>query len=77
MQASQALEDLKADPSAHISTGLAALDCALLGLDSEDFQNALGDRLTLKAARRAFNAVVGHTIGDAEVERSKVALAKA
>ncbi|KAL6896470.1 P-loop containing nucleoside triphosphate hydrolase protein [Trichoderma evansii] len=34
-----ALEDLKADPAAHISTGLAALDCALLGLDSEDSQN--------------------------------------
>ncbi|PON29445.1 hypothetical protein TGAM01_v201694 [Trichoderma gamsii] len=38
--ASQALEDLKADPAAHISTGLAALDCALLGLGSEDSQNA-------------------------------------
>lgn len=38
--ASQALEELKADPAAHISTGLAALDCALLGLDSEDSQNA-------------------------------------
>jgi RecA/RadA recombinase len=38
--ASQALEDLKADPAAHISTGLTALDCALLGLDSEDSQNA-------------------------------------
>lgn len=39
VQASQALEELKADPSAHISTGLTALDCALLGLDSEDSQN--------------------------------------
>ncbi|KAK1252807.1 hypothetical protein MKX08_003994 [Trichoderma sp. CBMAI-0020] len=38
--ASQALEDLKADPAAHISTGLVTLDCALLGLDSEDSQNA-------------------------------------
>lgn len=39
--ASQALEDLKADPAAHISTGLTALDCALLGLeDSQDSQNA-------------------------------------
>lgn len=38
--ASQALEELKADPAAHVSTGLTALDRALLGLDSEDSQNA-------------------------------------
>ncbi|KAL7922290.1 P-loop containing nucleoside triphosphate hydrolase protein [Trichoderma austrokoningii] len=39
--ASQALEGLKADPAAHISTGLAALDRALLGLSSEDSQDAV------------------------------------
>ncbi|KAL7789009.1 P-loop containing nucleoside triphosphate hydrolase protein [Trichoderma ceciliae] len=38
--ASQAWEDLKAGPAAHISTGLEALDCALLGLDSADSQDA-------------------------------------
>ncbi|KAL7950232.1 P-loop containing nucleoside triphosphate hydrolase protein [Trichoderma barbatum] len=38
--ASQAWEDLKAGPATHISTGLEALDCALLGLDSADSQDA-------------------------------------
>ncbi|KAL7938025.1 P-loop containing nucleoside triphosphate hydrolase protein [Trichoderma chlorosporum] len=38
--ASQAWEDLKSGPAAHISTGLEALDCALLGLDSADSQDA-------------------------------------
>ncbi|RFU74825.1 dna repair rhp55 [Trichoderma arundinaceum] len=39
-QAQRAWEDLKAGPAAHISTGLEALDCALLGLDSADSQDA-------------------------------------
>jgi hypothetical protein len=39
--ASQALEELKASPAAHISTGLEPLDSALLGLDSTDSQDAV------------------------------------
>lgn len=38
--ASQAWEDLKAGPATHISTGLDALDRALLGIDSADSQDA-------------------------------------
>lgn len=38
--ASQAWEDLKAGPATHISTGLEALDRALLGIDSVDSQDA-------------------------------------
>ncbi|PTB60812.1 hypothetical protein M431DRAFT_537882 [Trichoderma harzianum CBS 226.95] len=38
--ASQAWEDLKAGPATHISTGLEALDRALLGIDSADSQDA-------------------------------------